>query len=99
MENLICVLFTSLRYEPVPDKIEVMTREKLSRIRYEKKNGQYCDWLIQRVTYERFCIERDRIEREKFNAEYDKAIMTKYNVDKNYSQNRWFMEQVRPSAY
>lgn len=99
IDNEICILFSSLRYEAVSDRVEIMTREQLSRIRYEQKTGNYPDWLIERITDDRFIKERERIEHEQFSREYDKAIMKKYNVGKDYANNRWFMEQVRPTLF
>ena len=98
MDIYVYVLISSLRYEPEPDQVKIIKRETLSRMMYEKKaRKDNHDLLIQRITFDRYLKESNRIEREDFRKQYDKAIMQKYNVGSDYRNNRYFMEQVRPT--
>lgn len=39
----------------------------------------------------------NKIKREEARAEYSLAIQKKYNVGPDWRNNRWFVEQVRPT--
>lgn len=71
----------------------VTTGHKIDRatwFRTKRWNGRY---LIERITESRY----DALMREERRREYDKAIQKKYKVGPDWRQNRWFIEQVRPT--
>jgi len=53
--------------------------------------------ILKRVTE----IKAKEIEKQNnrnfLKTKYDNAIMEKYNIGIDYKDNRWFMEQVRPT--
>ena len=82
-----------LRYETRPTIIHEWTRARYDRAKREVRHNSY----LVRVSLER-ANEILRAEDKEYSRKaYDKAIMNKYNVGANYRQNRWFMEQVRPT--
>lgn len=92
-----CIIIHSLKYEPDPDKFLQVTPEQLARMRNRKKLNPYRNDYIKRYTPKKFEELQDQEIRRQFREEYDKKIMAKYNVGKDYEQDRWFMEQVRPT--
>ncbi len=94
----IIVAKISLHYETRPTTIQVLSRERYARKLEEQKNGKnYHDWYFKRITEK----EKDTIIREEareaWNKTYKKLIEEKYSVGKGWEQNRWFVEQVRPT--
>lgn len=84
------------------DNVQVMevTREELSRMRSDRKKGiAWHNEYIQRITVSKAIEIMEQEGRKETRKAYDKAIMSKYNVSENYRQNRWFMEQVRPTIF
>ena len=94
----IYIAIYSLRYNDNSVTIREVTRERYCRMKADKKAKKaYHNEYFKRVTH----TEANRIieqnEREQFRKDYDKAIMQKYNVGADYRNNRYFMEQVRPT--
>lgn len=92
------VAIHSLRYNDDSYTILEVSRERLAQMREETKQG--IDWhnsYIERITHTKANKLLQRQRREEAIRLYDKAIMQKYNVGANYRQNRWLMEQVRPT--
>ena len=96
MDTKILIAQISLHYESRGTILHEWTRERYSRELNEKKR-QPSDWYYKRITPAMAEKIQDETSRNICRQQYDKAIMSKYNVDKNYRQNRWFMEQVRPT--
>ena len=91
----IWVLVQDLSYQPRPDKVIEMTRERYAKDQlFYRRKGNI---LLERITIDRACQEEDRIRREMVHAEYDRRIQEKYNVGPGWENNRWFVEQVRPT--
>lgn len=95
-DDIIFVLVHSLKHEPAPSQAQILTRAEYWRKKAEQRATRYRDYFIERVGPNKFSEEVSAIRREASRKTYDKAIMQKYNVGKNYRENRWFMEQVRP---
>jgi len=92
--DLIWIIRYDLNYESKENKVMEIDRNKLERLRKENKR-----YYFKRVTIDKANDEWNGIQRRDAKNAYDKAIMSKYNVSSNYRDNRWFMEQVRPSIY
>lgn len=92
------IAIISLRYNDDKVIVKTLSREQFARMKQERKEGKRYvnDWL-KRVTLKEGLQLIEQENRRQFKAEYDKAIMEKYNVPANYRDNRWFMEQVRPT--
>lgn len=92
----ILVAQISLHYETRGTILHEWTRERYSRELLQRKKKP-SDWYFKRVSPSM----AEQIESETFRTvcrrNYDKAIMSKYKVGKDYENNRWFMEQVRPT--
>jgi hypothetical protein len=89
---------TSLRYGDETETIRIMTRQQYAKLLKRKKAGHFPDDWIHRVT-PKAAAEIDRQQaRARARKQYDERIMEKYNVPANYRENRWFMEQVRPTV-
>jgi hypothetical protein len=94
MTGSIYILIHSLKYQAEPTRAQIVSRENFARIRAEKRNP---DELIERVSAAKFIRESRAIEREQSRLLYDKQIQKKYNVGPGWRDNRWFVEQVRPT--
>jgi hypothetical protein len=92
-QNLIYIAIHSLKYEPFPSQFDIVTREQYWRM---KKSKMY-DKFVQRYGPNRWRKERDQSYRELLRTQYSKRIQEKYNVGPDWMQNRWFVEQVRPT--
>ncbi len=97
MEHKIFVAEISLHYEPKQTIIHEWSRERYARELNERKKTKYNNWYFKRVTLKQANIIEGKTERKRLRKQYDIAIMEKYNVGEDYRQNRWFMEQVRPT--
>lgn len=95
-DDIIFILIHSLKYEAEPTQAQIINRAEYWRKKAEQKATRHRDYFIERVGPNKFSLEVSAIRREASRKKYDKAIMQKYNVGKNYRENRWFMEQVRP---
>jgi hypothetical protein len=72
------------------------TARKISRQEwYKTKRWDGYRYLIERCSPKRY----NEVRGAEFSQQYNRAIQEKYNVGPNYKNNRWFMEQVRPSIY
>jgi len=78
---------TDLNYEGVTTS-HTTTRKNFEHM--EKWDGRY---LVERCSEKRY----RRVQSEMFGREYDAGIQKKYNVGPNWRENRWFVEQVRPT--
>lgn len=97
--DLIYIIIHSLKYEADPSQAQTITRAQFERLRKEQK-GQYnkrANTLTVRLSPRKWLEKAREIDREANRTAYDKAIMKKYNVGSDYRQNRYFMEQVRPT--
>jgi len=94
MNEKVFVAMISLHYEERPTIIHEWSRERYA---HEKANRKDENWYYKRVTVDRADEIWNKNERAKARKQYDQAIMKKYGVGANYRNNRWFMEQVRPT--
>lgn len=90
----------SLKYNDDSIYLMEVSRKQFCRMKADKKaKKDYFDYYFKRITAK----EYNKINRETniktANKEYSKAIQRKYNVGENWQQNRWFVEQVRPTIY
>jgi hypothetical protein len=96
----IYIAIYSLRYEDNSVSIKTVSRTEYQRMKDDKKTGR--EWnndYFERVTHTKANKILEDNTRQQILGEYDKAIMSKYNVGSNYKENRWFMEQVRPTIF
>jgi hypothetical protein len=96
--DLIFILIHSLKYEADPTQCQVIERSQFFRMKEAEKRNKYRDSFIERVSPSKFSRESRTVEREESRKQYDQAIMKKYNVGSDYKQNRWFIEQLRPTV-
>lgn len=90
----------SLKYNDDSIILMEVSRKQYSRMKRDKKEKKaYFDYLIQRISATRYNELSRQINRKEAYKQYDKAIQQKYNVGENWQQNRWFVEQVRPSLF
>lgn len=100
MDNKIIVAEISLHYESKDTILHEWTRERYSMVLLERKtNIRSSDWYYKRVTPSMAAKIKEDLFRTICRRNYDTAIMEKYNVGANYRENRWFMEQVRPTIF
>lgn len=85
--DIIYLSISDLNYQGVTTG-KGITRAEFFRTKYF--DGRY---LRQRCSFSRY----QQIERETHARTYDLAIQKKYNVGSNWRNNRWFVEQVRPT--
>jgi hypothetical protein len=88
------ILISDLNYNGDDDKVMEIDRPTFYRMK--RWNGRY---LRERISLTKYLVKKDEIERQQFKKQYRKAIMEKYNVGEDYEQNRYFIEQVRPTLY
>lgn len=69
------------------------TAQAISRAAWWKRTQWDGRNLVQRISATAY----DRIKYREFSRSYDKAIQAKYNVAPGWQQNRYFVEQVRPT--
>ena len=98
MNKKILVAQISLHYESRPTILHEWTRERYARELLRQKY-EFTDWYFKRVSESKAAEIQEQTDREQYRKNYDAAIMKKYNVGSDYKENRWFMEQVRPSLY
>lgn len=96
--NQILVAKISLHYESRPDVLTLCTREEFANILADRK-AHKCDmnYYYKRVSWSKGVEIAEQTARNEARKEYDKKIMDKYKVGPNYRENRWFIEQVRPT--
>lgn len=98
--NQIYVAKISLHYEARPTIIFLAPREWYAKKLIERKTGKDdTNFYYKRVTIkeaESIKYQNGRIEAKEF---WRKRIQEKYNVGPNFEDNRWFMEQVRPTIF
>lgn len=88
------ILISDLNYNSDIDQVREITRRQFYRIK--RFDGRY---LRQRISLTRYKQLAGEIERQEAKEYYSKAIQKKYNVGPNWAQNRYFVEQVRPTIY
>jgi hypothetical protein len=93
--TIIYIARVSLHYEEQPTTILQWTRERYAKELAEQP--KHSDWWLKRVTEaeaHKIMITESRKETRK---KYSEAIQRKYNVGPNWEQDRYFVEQVRPT--
>lgn len=96
----ILVAQISLHYEQRPTIIHEWTRERYQCAIDERKHDRSMqDWYYKRVTESAANKILEAQAWDNARENYSKAIQKKYNVGPNWENNRWFMEQVRPTLY
>lgn len=96
MDYRIYVAQISLHYESRPTIIHLWTRERYARALWERKQKPG-DWYYRRVTERKADEMREDAAVERLRQQYDRAIQEKYGVGAGWKQDRYFMEQVRPT--
>lgn len=90
----------SLRYNDDSIFLMEITRKQFCRmIKEQKENKRYYNDYIKRISAKKYNELSRQISRNEAYKQYDKAIQKKYNVGENWQQNRWFVEQVRPTLF
>jgi hypothetical protein len=79
--------------------MEVSRKQFCRMIKEQKENKRYHNDYIKRISAKRYNELSRQISRNEAYKRYDKAIQEKYNVGENWQQNRWFVEQVRPTLF
>jgi hypothetical protein len=88
--NDVYIIVSDLNYDGEPDRAVIISRQAFYRLK--RWNGRHLKTRCSRERYE-------QVESRNFREQYHKAIMKKYNVGRDYEQNEYFMEQVRPTLY
>lgn len=86
-DDIIYLSESDLNYGGVTTSRTITRRQFFEIKRYD---GRY---LRERCSFTRY----NEIQREMSSRAYDLAIQKKYKVGPDWRQNRWFVEQVRPS--
>lgn len=86
-DDLIYILKHDLSYNGTTEPI-LMERSRYWRLK--KWDGRF---LYERCGESKYRAEERQILRD----QYSKAIQKKYGVNENWEQNRYFVEQVRPT--
>lgn len=96
----IYVAKTSLHYETKPTVVFLASREWYAKKLMERKNKESdMNYYYKRVTMKEAENIKYQNERMEGKALWRKRIQEKYNVGPNFEENRWFMEQVRPTIF
>jgi len=75
------------------ETVTQMTVQEYAEMLHQRKTRQIPSCVIRRVSRSYF----GRWQRGKQREEYSNRIQQKYNVGPDWEQNRWFVEQVRPT--
>jgi hypothetical protein len=92
------VCYESLQYGDDSKTLRIISEIEFSRIPVAPDGSR-----VDRLPHPRHIITRigcnaaSRIEAENSRKEYTRLIAEKYNVGLNWRENRWFVEQVRPT--
>jgi len=97
MENLIYIAKISDFKDSVGNDTTIhhWNRERYSKELQQRK--KYSNFYYERVTEKKAKEIQKQNNRNFLQTKYDNAIMGKYNIGIDYKENRWFMEQVRPT--
>lgn len=99
MNNEVIIAQISLHYEERPTIIHTWTRERYQQaIEERKKDASMRDWYYKRITESKADKIRQTQQREARRKQIDQAVMEKYGVGADWRNNRWFVEQVRPTV-
>ena len=90
MEKIL-VFFDENIYDSTPKMIE-MDFEEFVEFKNSCRPGSIC-----RIATNEDIAEVDQVYRDKERESYNRKIAEKYNVPINWRENRWFVEQVRPT--
>lgn len=93
MDN-IRVFYEKVTYESEPEII-VMSREEFEEWQKESEGKP----IICRIATEKDEAEYKDVLWRRNRAAYDAAIAKKYDMPLDWRENRWFVEQVRPTLY
>lgn len=97
--NNVIIAQISLHYEERPTIIHHWTREQYQQAMEErKKDRSLQDWYYKRITQSAADKIQRTQQREAWRKQIDQAVMEKYGVGADWRNNRWFMEQVRPTV-
>jgi len=90
MNSKVSVLYEILQYDSEPE-ILLLTWGKYRKL---KKESKAKGGIICRPAKS---DEVKEIQHNAFTRLYDEKIATKYSVSMDWRQNRWFVEQVKPT--
>jgi hypothetical protein len=90
----ILVICSNLTYKG-KDNIRIVTRSEWFVLAEQNRTNKYKKFLFERCGSKKFQSK----QREIYKYEYSLAIQKKYNVGENWEENRWFVEQVRPTIF
>ena len=86
-----------LNYDAKPDKSIEISEISFSRLPYRNgcrvDNLKYARYIYERITEK----QADLINFRLFSIDYNRQIAEKYNMPLDWHNNRWFVEQVRPT--
>ena len=90
----IYVICSNLNYKGT-DNVMITDRAYWFVLAELNRTGKCKKYLYERCSPQMF----NRKQYELLKEEYSRAIQRKYNVGENWEQNRWFVEQVRPTIF
>jgi len=99
MTQKIWIAKHSLRYENNLVSLFHVTRQKYSDMLQQRKTEKYTDYFLERVTAKKAVSIRKEQRNNDLDKKYNERIMQKYGVNSNWKSNRYFVEQVRPTAF
>lgn len=93
MQKSITILVSDLNYGG-GETVKRMSRVSFDRIKKDKKGNRFDG----RYLYQRCSESKAKsVDYKNHSDWYNKQIAKKYGVSENWSNNRWFVEQVRPT--
>jgi len=93
----ILVIISDLNYKGDVDRAQIFAREAWYRNRARHRREKDRRYLYQRCSQQKWEEVKRAEERHDAREYYDKEIQKKYNVGPGWQNNRWFVEQVRPT--
>lgn len=92
MSKMLSIFYERVTYDSTPE-LRTMSRREYIRMKAETQGkGIICRIATEADKAEVADIQR-QVRRDKYNAQ----IADKYGVPPNWRDNRWFVEQVRPT--
>lgn len=97
--NTVIIAQISLHYQERPTIVHNWTRERYQQAIQERKQDRSLqNWYYKRITQSAADKIEQTQQREGRRKQIDQAVMEKYGVGADFRNNRWFMEQVRPTV-
>lgn len=92
MSKPLLIFYERVTYDSQPELFTLSRREYIRMKQETQGKGIIC-----RIATEADKAEVESIQRQTHRDKYNAQIADKYNMPLNWRDNRWFVEQVRPT--